>query len=196
MARERFRWPEPTRASTLSPRPPLSSTSSRQTKYLAATLGREFNDFYRIIIRSDKNDITSESQSMNQMGLGAFGPSGSTDWLTLQMAVDPATSWVQFDVGVQNVADAQYQSQIMSAPSVTSSARSAAAVRLVPVIPSARIPARSRREARATSTRAAPKLLSSADRRGTRSCTAQSAARLSPTGSVPSRPRARPGCGM
>lgn len=75
--------------------------------------GTEFNDSYRIIIRSDKNDIASESQRMNQMGRGAFDPSGSTDWLTLQMAVDPATSWVQFDVGVQNVVDNLYQSQIV-----------------------------------------------------------------------------------
>lgn len=77
--------------------------------------GTQFNDYYIVSIRSNMGDLATDSQSMNGLGLGAFDSSGGTGWLTLQMGVHPKTEWVQFDVGVSNVADSLYDSSVVVA---------------------------------------------------------------------------------
>ena len=50
---------------------------------------------------------------MNELGLGAFDSSGATAWLTETMPVSSDVKWVEFDVGVANVGDALYDSQVI-----------------------------------------------------------------------------------
>ena len=75
--------------------------------------GTQFNDYYVVSIRSNTGGSTSTSRSMNALGLGAFDSSGATDWMQLQMNVSPQTEWVEFNVGVANVADGAYDSQVI-----------------------------------------------------------------------------------
>ncbi|KAK5996059.1 hypothetical protein PT974_04486 [Cladobotryum mycophilum] len=77
--------------------------------------GSNFNDYYSISIRSNQGNLATESQSMNGLGRGAFDSNGATGWLTLQVGVDQGTQWVQFDVGVANVGDSAYDSQVVVA---------------------------------------------------------------------------------
>jgi hypothetical protein len=74
--------------------------------------GTQYNDYFSITMRSDKGAYTSSTNSMNALGLGAFDGSGATQWYTLELDVEGADA-VQFDIGVSNVADALYQSQVI-----------------------------------------------------------------------------------
>ncbi|CZS93101.1 hypothetical protein WAI453_000836 [Rhynchosporium graminicola] len=77
--------------------------------------GTQYNDYFIVTIRSNTGNMISESHSMNELGLGAFDSAGNTKFFTLNMPVNPKTEWVQFDVGVSNVADAALDSQIIVA---------------------------------------------------------------------------------
>ena len=74
--------------------------------------GTQFNDYFVIIIRDDIGDYTTYENSMNGLGIGAFDSDGATQWYTLTLDVVNAKS-VQFDVGVSNVVDNLYQSQVI-----------------------------------------------------------------------------------
>jgi hypothetical protein len=50
---------------------------------------------------------------MNALGLGAFDSSGATDWFTLSLSVPENTKTVSFDVGVSNVVDDLYDSEVI-----------------------------------------------------------------------------------
>lgn len=67
-------------------------------------------------IRADTGAFVTVTNSMNALGLGAFDfASGSTDWFTLTLAVPSGTKSVRYDVGVANVGDDAYQSQVVVA---------------------------------------------------------------------------------
>lgn len=75
--------------------------------------GTKYNDYYIVTIRSNTGNTITVSHSMNELGLGAFDASGATDFFTLNMPVDTDTKWVEFDVGVSNVADNLLDSQVI-----------------------------------------------------------------------------------
>ncbi|KAK3370631.1 hypothetical protein B0H63DRAFT_454787 [Podospora didyma] len=79
--------------------------------------GTQYNDYFLVSIRSNTGGSTAISRSMNELGLGAFDSSGATDWFTLTLdlplAPAPKTDWVEFNVGVSNVADSLLDSQII-----------------------------------------------------------------------------------
>jgi hypothetical protein len=50
---------------------------------------------------------------MNALGLGAFDASGATDWLTLSLQVPINTKSVEFNIGVSNVADNLFDSEVV-----------------------------------------------------------------------------------
>ena len=79
--------------------------------------GTQFNDYFIVSIPANTGGSTAISRSMNELGLGAFDPSGATDWFTLTLPLPPApapkTDWVEFNVGVSNVADNKLDSQII-----------------------------------------------------------------------------------
>jgi hypothetical protein len=75
--------------------------------------GTEYNDYYVITIRSDTGGYASVTHSMNELGIGAFDADGNTDWYTLFLSTPVNTSWVEFDVGVSNVVDNLFDSQII-----------------------------------------------------------------------------------
>lgn len=75
--------------------------------------GTEYNDYYVITIRSDTGGYAAVTHSMNELGIGAFDADGNTDWYTLLLSTPDNTQWVEFDVGVSNVVDNLYDSQII-----------------------------------------------------------------------------------
>ena len=75
--------------------------------------GTKYNDYYIITIRTNTGGYAAVSHSMNELGLGAFDANGFTDWYTLQLPTAIATQWVNYDIGVSNVVDNLYDSQII-----------------------------------------------------------------------------------
>ena len=79
--------------------------------------GSEFNDYYAIAIRrktgSEVFDIASETNSMNGLGLNAFSPGGYTEWRELVLQASGQESTIQVDAKVANVADEEYDSQVI-----------------------------------------------------------------------------------
>jgi hypothetical protein len=75
--------------------------------------GSQYNDYFRVSIRSKKGGQAGESNTMNGLGLGAFDASGATAWRDQGLQVDPAGDSVQVDVAVANVADGLYDSQVI-----------------------------------------------------------------------------------
>jgi hypothetical protein len=75
--------------------------------------GTIYNDYYIITIRTDTGGYASVSHSMNELGLGAFDSNGFTDWYTLQLPTSLATQWINYDIGVSNVVDNLFDSQII-----------------------------------------------------------------------------------
>ncbi|KAF3940805.1 hypothetical protein ABW19_dt0201234 [Dactylella cylindrospora] len=97
-----------------------SNTTSVSIRYKFITseipggfFGSQFNDYFSITIRSDAGDYVDYTNSMNNLGLGAFDASGATDWFTLKLDIQPEAQTVQFDIGVSNVADAELQSAVV-----------------------------------------------------------------------------------
>jgi hypothetical protein len=74
--------------------------------------GSIFNDYFVIVIRDDIGGYKTYQNSMNSLGFGAFTAGGATQWYTLELDT-AGTSSVEFDVGVSNVVDNLYQSQII-----------------------------------------------------------------------------------
>jgi hypothetical protein len=75
--------------------------------------GSQFNDYFSITIRSDSGAALAYTNSMNALGLGAFDEEGSTPYFTLTMSLPPNTSYVDYIVGVSNVVDNLFQSQVI-----------------------------------------------------------------------------------
>ncbi|KAK4220956.1 hypothetical protein QBC38DRAFT_493060 [Podospora fimiseda] len=75
--------------------------------------GSRFNDYFVVTIRSNTGGSASLSRSMNELGLGAFDASGATDWFTLQLDTEEGVDWVNFNIGVSNVFDSAYDSQVI-----------------------------------------------------------------------------------
>ncbi|KAK2032009.1 hypothetical protein LX32DRAFT_726218 [Colletotrichum zoysiae] len=95
-------------------------TKSAYIKYKFVTsevpggyFGTQYNDYYSITIRSNTGAFVTVTNSMNALGLGAFDAAGATDWYTLSLPVPSDTESVRYDVGVSNVADALYDSQVI-----------------------------------------------------------------------------------
>ncbi|GAA2711989.1 hypothetical protein GCM10010429_29150 [Micromonospora olivasterospora] len=77
--------------------------------------GSEFNDYFRISLRSQQGGgSAAEANSMNGLGLGQFDyGSGATGWRELTLPVDKAGDTIQVDLGVANVADDLFDSQVV-----------------------------------------------------------------------------------
>jgi hypothetical protein len=79
----------------------------------AGRFGTEFNDYYSITIRSDTGGYSGVSHSMNELGICAFDAEGNTNWYTLLLSTPVNTQMVAFDIGVSNVGDNLFDSQII-----------------------------------------------------------------------------------
>ena len=96
-------------------------TSSVRVRYRFVTsevpggyFGSEFNDTYRVSIRSEKGGTSAgESNSMNGLGLEAFDAGGATDWREVTLEIDPGGDTIQVDLGVSNVGDDRLDSQVV-----------------------------------------------------------------------------------
>lgn len=76
--------------------------------------GTQFNDYYSVTIRSyPTGAYATVTNSMNQLGLGAFDTSGATQWYTLALSVPAKTEYVEYNIGVSNVADSLLQSEVV-----------------------------------------------------------------------------------
>ncbi|CAF1035040.1 unnamed protein product [Adineta steineri] len=75
--------------------------------------GSQFNDYFSVTLRSSTGNYKTVSQSMNSLGLGAFDyASGATNWMNLTMLVGPQPEQIHIVMGVSNVADGLYPSQL------------------------------------------------------------------------------------
>jgi hypothetical protein len=75
--------------------------------------GTQFNDYFSITLRSSTGNYRTVSQSMNGLGLGAFDfQSGTTAWMNLTMQVGPQPEEIEIVIGVSNVVDNLFQSQV------------------------------------------------------------------------------------
>ncbi|MCA9126087.1 MAG: tandem-95 repeat protein [Planctomycetales bacterium] len=77
--------------------------------------GSEYNDYYRVAIRSQNGGgFVTESNTMNGLGLAAFDyASGATAWREILLDVSPQGDTVQVDLGVANVRDGLFDSQVV-----------------------------------------------------------------------------------
>ncbi|SCF11703.1 hypothetical protein GA0074695_3587 [Micromonospora viridifaciens] len=77
--------------------------------------GSEWNDYFRVSLRSQQGGGSAvEANSMNGLGLGQFDyGSGATGWRDLTLPVDKAGDTIQVDLGVANVGDGLYDSQVV-----------------------------------------------------------------------------------
>ena len=76
--------------------------------------GSEFNDYFGVTVRSQAGGgRSSESASMNGLGLGAFSQDGSTDWREVTLPVSEDGDVVQVDALVANVGDGAFDSQLI-----------------------------------------------------------------------------------
>ncbi|KAF2171165.1 hypothetical protein M409DRAFT_50643 [Zasmidium cellare ATCC 36951] len=75
--------------------------------------GSRFNDYFIVTIRSDVGGIKTKTESMNSLGRAAFDDSGATEWMELRLSVPHNCRSVQFDIGVSNVGDSAYQSEVI-----------------------------------------------------------------------------------
>ena len=75
--------------------------------------GSQYNDYFRVTLRTDNGQLVNDAQSMNSLGLAAFDASGATQFRELTMNVKPGTQDVKVEVTVANVADGLYDSQVV-----------------------------------------------------------------------------------
>ena len=76
--------------------------------------GSEFNDYFSVSIRSqNEGSVVQETNSMNGLGLGAFDASGATEFREITLPVSEEGDTVQVDITVANVADDQFNSQVV-----------------------------------------------------------------------------------
>ena len=80
---------------------------------LTQSYSTQYNDYFSVTIRSDTGGLITYTNSMNALGLGAFDASGATDWFTLSLTLPPNTHSVSYDIGVSNVADNLYDSELI-----------------------------------------------------------------------------------
>lgn len=75
--------------------------------------GTQYNDYFSVTLRSNSGNYRTITQSMNSLGLGAFEyASGAAAKTNLTMPVGKTPELIQIDIGVANVADGAYQSQL------------------------------------------------------------------------------------
>jgi hypothetical protein len=78
--------------------------------------GTKYNDYFNVSIRSQGGGgVSSESNAMNGLGLGAFDGQGATGWREETLSVNEAGDVVQIDVTVGNVADGAFDSSVVIA---------------------------------------------------------------------------------
>jgi hypothetical protein len=75
--------------------------------------GSKYNDYFNVALRSQSSGNTAEADSMNGLGLGAFDAAGSTSWRNITLPVDKAGDVIAVNLGVANVADGLYNSQVV-----------------------------------------------------------------------------------
>lgn len=76
--------------------------------------GTRFNDYFSVSIRSQKDGGNIfESNSMNGLGLAAFDASGATEFREITLPVNEDGDTIQVDIGVANVADGLFDSQVV-----------------------------------------------------------------------------------
>ncbi|BCL12396.1 hypothetical protein [Micromonospora sagamiensis] len=77
--------------------------------------GSQYNDYFRVALRSQQGGgANAEANSMNGLGLGEFHyGSGATGWRDLTLPVDQDGDTIQVDLGVANVGDGAYDSQVV-----------------------------------------------------------------------------------
>lgn len=76
--------------------------------------GTEFNDYFNLSARTQaEGGASSESQTMNGLGLAAFDAGGATDWREFTLPVNQDGDVVQVDVTVANVGDGLFDSQLV-----------------------------------------------------------------------------------
>lgn len=79
----------------------------------AGYYGSEFNDSFRVSIRSQVGDHAYEANAMNGLGRAAFNDAGETDWRELILIVERSGDTVEFNISVTNVGDNLYDSQVV-----------------------------------------------------------------------------------
>ncbi len=77
--------------------------------------GSQWNDYFRVSLRSQQGGGSAvEANSMNGLGLSQFDyGSGATGWRDITLPVDQAGDTIQVDLGVANVGDDLYDSQVV-----------------------------------------------------------------------------------
>ncbi|HEX8205433.1 MAG TPA: CARDB domain-containing protein [Solirubrobacteraceae bacterium] len=74
--------------------------------------GTKYNDYFSVRVRSQSaGGGSTEANSMNGLGLGAFGSGGTTAWREEELNVDGADT-VQVDIAVANVSDGALDSYV------------------------------------------------------------------------------------
>lgn len=99
----------------------LSSAAALRVRYRFITsevpggfFGSQYNDYYRVTIRSARGLILSDTNTMNDLGLAAFDfATGSTAWMELVLPLDCVEDVVQVDIVAANVNDGAYQSAVV-----------------------------------------------------------------------------------
>ena len=97
-----------------------AGTTSVRVRYRFVTsevpggyFGTQFNDYYRVSIRSQAGGGANDANNMNALGLGAFDANGATQWRELKLKVNAEGDTVQVDAVVANVADGFLDSQVI-----------------------------------------------------------------------------------
>ncbi|HEX8207959.1 MAG TPA: CARDB domain-containing protein [Solirubrobacteraceae bacterium] len=74
--------------------------------------GTKYNDYFSVGVRSQSaGGNSTEANSMNGLGLGAFTGGGATAWREEELNVEDADT-IQVDISVANVADGAYDSYV------------------------------------------------------------------------------------
>jgi hypothetical protein len=95
-------------------------TTAVQARYRFVTsevpggyFGSQYNDYFRVVLRSGSGGQEAEKNSMNALGLGAFDGGGGTGWREVTLPTDEKGDTVRIDLAVANVADGALQSRVV-----------------------------------------------------------------------------------
>ena len=76
--------------------------------------GSNYDDYYSVSIRSQNaGGSVFDVNTMNALGLAAFSPDGSTAWRDVTVPVDVDGDVIQVEIGVANVGDLGFDSQVI-----------------------------------------------------------------------------------
>jgi len=75
--------------------------------------GSKYNDYFGVSIRSSQGGGAYEANSMNGLGLASFDSIGATIWREVSLPTSVDGDTIQVDLTIANVADNQYNSQLI-----------------------------------------------------------------------------------